>query len=321
MPMTRSRAFMSPSPYDRRMLPNRADIAAPPFPPGTTWVGADPPAMERLTARGPVLVHFMEFAQLNSVRALPYTIALDDRYRDAGLTVLGVHSPRFPFTAEVGAMAHALGRLGVTHPVAADLDYAIWHDYGCEGWPSLFLWGRGGVLRWFHFGEGEYEETERAIQDELRSTNDAGSLPEPLPPIRPSDAPAAVVIAPTEEIFPGGEVSRPWIPSPAEPALELDYAAGGAAVSADGSGDLNARIDGEPVSLAVDGGGLYELSDSPVPRRAPPPHRARRRGPHLVRWFRPGRSRASDVVQTAGGELPEELAQFVSGPIGGRDRA
>ena len=109
MPMTRSRAFMSPSPYDRRMLPNRADIAAPPFPPRTTWVGAEPPAMERLTARGPVLVHFIEFAQLNSVRALPYTIALDDRYRDAGLTVLGVHSPRFPFTAEAAALAHGAG--------------------------------------------------------------------------------------------------------------------------------------------------------------------------------------------------------------------
>ncbi len=245
------------------MLPNRADIAAPPLPPGTAWVGADPPAMERLTARGPVLVHFMEFAQLNSVRALPYAISLDERYRDAGLTVLGVHSPRFPFTASVDGLARALTRLGVVHPVAADLDYAIWHDYGCEGWPSLFLWGRGGVLRWFHFGEGAYEETERAIQEELRSTNDASSLPAPLPPVRPSDVPSAVVIAPTEEVFPGGALSEPWTASPSTPALELDYAAGGAAVSADGSGEMIVRVDGEAASLAVEGAGLYELWTHP----------------------------------------------------------
>ncbi len=245
------------------MLPNRADIAAPPFPPGTAWVGAEAPAMERLTARGPVLVHFMEFAQLNSVRALPYAIALDERYRDAGLTVLGVHSPRFPCTADVDGLARALARLGVVHPVAADLEYAIWHDYGCEGWPSLFLWRRGGVLRWFHFGEGAYEETERAVQDELRSTNDAGALPEPLAPIRPSDAPGAAVIAPTEEVFPGGGRSDPWTTSSADPALELDYAAGGAAVSADGSGVMAVSVDGESVSLAVEGAGLYELSAHP----------------------------------------------------------
>jgi hypothetical protein len=253
------------------MLPNRADIAAPPFPPGTAWVGDEPPAMERLTARGPVLVHFIEFAQLNSVRALPYAVSLDDRYRDAGLTVLGVHTPRSPFTADAGALGRALERLGVTHAVAADLDYAIWHDYGCEGWPSLFLWGRGGVLRWFHFGEGAYEDTERAVQEQLRATNGADALPEPVPPIRPSDAPGAMVIAPTEEVLPGGDLTEPWLPTADEPALELDYAAGGAAVSADGSGEIAASVDGEALTIAVDGAGLYELVEHPC------------HGPHRLR--------------------------------------
>src|SRR6266480_2696617 len=145
------------------MRPERLDIAAPPLPPDARWVGDPPPPIERLTARGPVLVHFLDFAQLNSVRALPYPIAWAERYREAGLTVLGIHSPRFPFTADEAALRTCLERLGVRHPVAADLDHAVWHDYGCEGWPSLFLWSRGGVLRWFHFGEGEYEATERAI--------------------------------------------------------------------------------------------------------------------------------------------------------------
>jgi hypothetical protein len=264
MPMTRSRVFMSSSPYDRRMLPNRADIAAPPFRPGTAWVGGEVPEMERLTARGPVLVHFTELAHVNSVRALPYAIALHDRYSDAGLTVLGVHSPRFPCTADADVVSRAVERLGVRHPVAADLDYAIWHDYGCEGWPSLFLWGRGGVLRWFHFGEGAYGDTERAVQDELRSTNGAADLPDPLPPIRPSDAPGAMVVAPTAELLPGGGLSDPWTPTSAEPALELSYAAGGAAVTADGPGEVRVHVDGEELSLTIDGAGLYEVSDHPA---------------------------------------------------------
>ena len=136
-----------------------------------------------------MLVHFFDFAQLNSVRALPYAIEWGARYRDAGLTTLGVHSPRFRFTAEraaLGARARAARR---RHPVADDSSYTVWHDYGCKGWPSLFLWGRGGALRWFHFGEGEYAATEAAIQDELRELDALAELPPPLEPLRPSDAP------------------------------------------------------------------------------------------------------------------------------------
>ena len=134
------------------MRPERQDIAAPELPPRTRWLGGEPAPMSELTARGPVLVHFFDFAQLNSVRALPYVVEWSRRYGDHGLVTLGVHSPRHPFTAPVDALEPALGRLGIEHPVADDSGYALWHDYGCEGWPSLFLWGQGGALRWFHFG-------------------------------------------------------------------------------------------------------------------------------------------------------------------------
>ena len=136
----------------------------PPFPPGTEWIGPEPGAVERICARGPLLVQFVDAAHLSSVRTLPYLTAWEERYRDRGLTVVGVNSPRFPFTADAGKLRAALARLGVRFPVAADSRYEIWHGYGCEGWPSLFLWGRGGALRWFHFGEGEYAATEKAIQ-------------------------------------------------------------------------------------------------------------------------------------------------------------
>jgi hypothetical protein len=221
--------------------------------------------MERLTAAGPVLVHFLDFAQLNSVRSLPYAVAWAARYRRAGLSVIGVHSPRFAFTSDLEAVAAGLRRLGVSHPVAADVDYGLWRAYGCEGWPSLFLWGRGGALRWFQFGEGEYEATERAIQEELRATNGAHSLPRALAPLRPSDAPGAVVIAPTDEALPGGSISRPWSPTEDRPAIELDYAAGAAHATIDGRGRLLLGLDDDdPSPIAVSVPGLYELATHPA---------------------------------------------------------
>src|SRR3954447_17771703 len=173
--------------------PQAQNIAVPPFPPGTKWIGPEPRAVERICARGPLLVHFVDAAHLSSARTIPYVSAWEGRYRDLGLTVVGVNSPRFPFTADPGKLGAALGRLGVRFPVAADSRYEIWHAYGCTGWPSLFLWGVGGALRWFHFGEGEYAATEDAIQDELRADDPDLELPELLPPLRPCDAPGALV--------------------------------------------------------------------------------------------------------------------------------
>lgn len=251
------------------MRPERANIAAPELPGRLRWLGTDRvPKLAELTAAGPVLVHFFDFAQLNSVRALPYAIAWDERYRAAGLTTLGVHSPRFAFTAAREALAPALARLGVAHPVADDSGYSVWHDYGCKGWPSLFLWGQGGALRWYHFGEGEYEATERAIAEELAAIDSTFAAPEPMKPLRATDAPGALVMPPTDERFPGGSPKEPW--RPADPAewLELDYEAGGAHASVDGTGELLVSIDGgEERGIEVAGPGLYELATHPLHER------------------------------------------------------
>jgi hypothetical protein len=217
------------------------------------------------------MVHFFDFAHLSSVRALPYLIAWNQRYAALGLSVLGVHSPRFGFTAETSGLGGAIERLGLEHPVADDSAYALWHDYGVEGWPSLFLWGRGGALRWFHFGEGEYEATELAIQDELRAAGVDRELPEPIEPLRPSDAPGALVAPPSEEVLPGGGLRSPWSAGDGA-ALQLDYAAGGAHASVDGQGELFVALDRE-LERRIDVGppGLYRLSEHPVHE----PHRLR----------------------------------------------
>jgi len=235
------------------MRPERDNIAAPDLPEGIEWIGEAPRSMPVATAAGPVLVHFFDFAQLNSVRTLPYVSEWARRYAPHGLTTLGVQAPRFPFGAERDAVAAGLARLGVEFPVAIDADRLLWHSYGCEGWPSLFLWKQGGALGWAHFGEGEYHATEEAIQAELREQDALRDLPAPMPPLRPTDAPGARVMPPTPEFFP----DESW-----EGRLEIPYEAGGAYATVEGKGQLNAELDGLRVDpIDVDGPGLYTLAE------------------------------------------------------------
>lgn len=246
------------------MRPGRDNIAAPDLPAGLAWIGAEPESMPALTAGGPALVHFFEFAQLNSARTLPYVERWWRRYRELGVSVIGVQAPRFPFAAEPGAVAAGLEALGISFPVAIDAEHQLWAAYGCEGWPSLFLWSLGGALAWAHFGEGEYRGTEEAIQDELREADALRPLPEPLAPLRGTDAPGARVMAPTPEIFPGGSWQRPWTAGEDGGELVVPYEAGGAFATVEGEGELAVEIDGirrDPVPLR--GPGLVALAEHP----------------------------------------------------------
>jgi hypothetical protein len=244
--------------------PGRDNIAAPDLPDGIAWVGQAPESMPALTAGGPAIVHFFDFAQLNSARTLPYLGEWSRRYREAGLSVIGVQAPRFPFGAEPEAVAAGLVAFGVEFPVAIDADRELWGAYGCEGWPSLFLWSLGGALSWVHFGEGEYLATEIAIQQQLREIDALRDLPEPMPPLRPTDAPNARVIAPSAEIFPGGSWEQAWTASEDDLALALDYQAGGAFATIEGAGQVEIEIDGEwqPPVTTTDPG-LYTLAEHP----------------------------------------------------------
>lgn len=245
------------------MRPGRENIAAPDLPTGLAWVGTEPESMPALTAGGPALVHFVEYAQLNSVRTLPYLVEWQRRYREAGLSVVGVQAPRFPFAAEPENVAAGLAQLGVEFPVAIDADHDLWAAYGCEGWPSLFLWSLGGALSWAHFGEGEYRATEEAIQAELREMDALQELPEPMAPLRPTDAPGARVIPPTPELFPGGSWERPWVAGTDGEDLALDYQAGGAFATVEGEGEIEVEVDGEWSTLPAGPPGLRALAEHP----------------------------------------------------------
>jgi hypothetical protein len=216
------------------------------------------------TVAGPVLVHFFDFAQLNSVRTLPYVTEWARRYEPHGLTTIGVQAPRFPFGAEHDVVAGGLEHLGVDFPVAIDADRRLWHAYGCEGWPSLFLWKLGGALSWFHFGEGEYGATEEAIQAELREQDALRELSAPMDPLRPTDAPGAKVMAPTPELFPGGSWERPWIAGEDDDELAVEYEAGGAHATVEGQGEIGVALNGEECgSVPIDGAALYRLVEHP----------------------------------------------------------
>jgi hypothetical protein len=238
--------------------------------------------MPMLTAAGPALVHFIDFAQLNSVRTVPYLTEWDRRYREAGLHTIGVQAPRFPFGGEPDRVAAGLRRLGVRFPVAIDGERALWHSYGCEGWPSLFLWGMGGALAWFHFGEGEYTATEEAIQAELRELDALRELPEPMTPLRDTDAPGARVMPPSAELFPGGSWERPWTAGEDGEELVVPYEAGGAFATVEGKGEIALELDGEAVEpVAVDGPALYALTEH---RRHESHELALRPSPGLAIW-------------------------------------
>lgn len=244
------------------MRPQRDNIGAPDLPERIEWVGDAPASMPALTAKAPVLVHFFDYAQLNGVRTLPYLNEWHRRYRAAGLRTIGVQAPRFPFGADAAEVAAGLGDLGVEFPVAIDAERELWHAYGCQGWPSLFLWAQGGALAWFHFGEGEYRATEEAIQEELRQLDALRALPEPMAPLRPTDAPDARVMPPTEELFPGGSWERPWTAGEDGEELTIEYSAGGAYATVEGAGALQAKLDGgDTTRVEVDGGRLYRLAE------------------------------------------------------------
>jgi hypothetical protein len=175
--------------------------------------------------------------------------------------MVGVHSPRFPFTQGYDVVAAAAERLEIEWPVIADREFALWRLYEPHGWPALFIWGRGGALRWYHLGEGDYAGTEETIRAELAGAGNAHEWPPLVEPIRLSDAPDAKVIPPTPELFPGGSTEAPWPEAEADRLLELAYEAGGASAATDGEGEIKLSIDSRPMEpIKVTHPGLQELT-------------------------------------------------------------
>jgi len=114
-----------------------------------------------------VLVDFWTYTCINCLRTLPYLTAWDRTYRKDGLTIVGVHSPEFPFEKDAGNVGEAIERNGIHYPVVQDNDLATWSAYGNQYWPAEYFIDARGRVRFAHFGEGEYGEKEKIVRELL----------------------------------------------------------------------------------------------------------------------------------------------------------
>ena len=134
------------------------------------WLNSPPLTPDGL--RGSVvLVDFWTYTCINWLRTLGHVRAWAERYRDHGLVVVGVHTPEFPFERDEDNVRRAVADMDVAYPVALDPDYAVWQAFSNHYWPAIYIADAEGRIRYHHFGEEAYEETERVIQRLLR---DAG---------------------------------------------------------------------------------------------------------------------------------------------------
>jgi thiol-disulfide isomerase/thioredoxin len=139
----------------------------------TEWLNS-----QLLTAAGlrgkVVLIDVWTYTCINWLRTAPYVRAWADKYKDQGLVVIGVHAPEFPFERNVDNVRRAVKDMGLTYPIAIDNDFAIWRAFKNQAWPALFFVDAQGRTRHQHFGEGDYERSERFIQKLLTEAGASG---------------------------------------------------------------------------------------------------------------------------------------------------
>jgi thiol-disulfide isomerase/thioredoxin len=139
----------------------------------TGWLNSQPLTAAGL--RGKVgLIDFWTYTCINWLRTLPYVRAWAEKYKDQGLVVIGVHSPEFAFEKNVDHVRRAAKDMKVNYPIAIDSDHAIWRAFKNEYWPALYFVDAQGRIRHHHFGEGEYERSEKIIQQLLAEAGVGG---------------------------------------------------------------------------------------------------------------------------------------------------
>jgi len=147
----------------------------PDFSGAVAWLNSAPIDFQSLHGKV-VLVDIWTYSCINSLRQLPYIQAWAAKYKDAGLVVIGVHTPEFSFEKERANVERALPEYGVVYPVPMDNNYAIWNSLDNNYWPADYLIDGKGKVRHHHFGEGDYSESERVIQQLLKE-NGATNVP------------------------------------------------------------------------------------------------------------------------------------------------
>jgi cytochrome c biogenesis protein CcdA/thiol-disulfide isomerase/thioredoxin len=173
----------------------------PPLDGANLWLNSPPLSVEQLRGKV-VLIDFWTYSCINCLRTLPYLKTWAGKYRDQGLVVIGVHTPEFAFEKDIANVKRAVKDLGITWPVALDNDHVIWSAFKNRYWPAHYFVDANGRVRFHHFGEGNYEESERVIQQLLSEAHGGRMTGAPV------DA-TAVVGTGVEAPASGGDVASP----------------------------------------------------------------------------------------------------------------
>ncbi len=169
---------------------------------GDAWINAEPVSISSL--QGSVgLVEFWDYTSQGWQRGVPYLREWERRYRDAGLVVIGVHTPRFPFGRDPAAVRKAVDAFGLRYPVVMDNDYLAWGAYRATIWPTRYLIDKNGLIRYVQAGEGSYQNFEQAIQSLLHETGSLRDIPLLMEPVRDLDRPGVYAYKATPEILTG----------------------------------------------------------------------------------------------------------------------
>ena len=174
---------------------------------GRVWLNSTPLSFRQLRGRA-VLVDFWDYTCVNCIRTLPYVQTWHERYRDKGLTVIGVHTPEFTFAQYESNVERGIREFGLTYPVLIDSNREIWKAFANRYWPTKYLLDKDGYLRYGHFGEGGYAECEQGIQELLREIDPEVELPTLMDPLREEDHLGAVCYRASSELYLGHQRGR-----------------------------------------------------------------------------------------------------------------
>jgi cytochrome c biogenesis protein CcdA/thiol-disulfide isomerase/thioredoxin len=261
------------------------------------WLNSQPLTLASLRGKV-VLIDFWTYSCVNCIRTLPYVKRWYDTYRDAGLVVVGVHTPEFAFEHVPGNVEKAVSSFGIDYPVALDNDYGTWSAWGNRYWPAEYYVDRQGHVRYAHFGEGDYGETEKVIRTLLAEKNlpapVSGSINDQTPTERVTpetylgtDRLSSLVgspvvegreaayeipkVVPQNAVAYGGRwvVGRERIVAGEGARLRLSYHARRVYLvlgKGDADGSVRVAVDGKPVrTVTVTGDRLYTLAALPGP--------------------------------------------------------
>ncbi|KJC51726.1 cytochrome C biogenesis protein [Bradyrhizobium sp. LTSP885] len=245
---------MQGKPGETQALPSEG--LAPALDGATQWLNSPPLTTEGLKGKV-VLVDFWTYSCINCLRSIPYIRAWAEKYRDHGLVVIGVHAPEFAFERNVDNVRAAIATLKIGYPVAIDNEYAIWRAFENEYWPAHYFIDANGKIRHHHFGEGEYDESERIIQQLLTEAGNK-DVPNGIVAVNASGAEAASMAdqVNSPETYVGyNRIDRFVSPGGVVQDKDNTYAAGTPALN-DWSLTGNWIIGGERAMLNVSGGSI-----------------------------------------------------------------